>query len=407
MRKIRPVLALSVSGVLALIGCDVAPDGLGSVPLPGTQGRGEGAYTVTVQLANASDLYPNSRVMIANVDAGAVTGIRLNGWNAEATVSLNPDVNLPANVQARVGQTSLLGAKHLALDPPADEPPRGRLADGDTIPLSRSRNYPDTEDVLATVSTLLNGGGLQQVQTITAELNNALGEGRDEQVRQTLNRLDTFVGTLARQKDDINAALAGLDRLSGQAAEHNQVIEQVLTQLPAALQTLNEERTTLIQTLNSLNTLSGTATSTVDEVRGTLTRNLENLTPVLKGLADAGPALVGSTGLLATGLFPLKTNRNLFKGDYANLAIILDLTDTAISKYYLSLLQGTPLGEVVPGLGNSSGNLLTPPEGGKYEGAGGTGPLPAPPPEGQNPSIAAGGVNSLLETLLGGLGGGR
>ncbi|UIJ61159.1 MCE family protein [Amycolatopsis acidiphila] len=393
-------------GALTLSGCMAG--GLGAVPLPGTEGRDQGSYTAKIELPNASEIYPNTRVMVDNVDVGTVTSVRLQNWHAEATVSLNPGVVLPANAEASVGQTTLLGAKYLALDPPTGAAAQGKLTDGAIIQLGQSHNYPDTEDVLASVSLLLNGGGLQQVQTITTELNKALGNGRDVQVRQTLQQMDTLTSTLDRQRNDITAAIDGLDRLGRQAKEHDQVIQDVLTQMPAALQTLNQERTTLTDALNSLGTFSDSATSTVNELRDTLTRNLENLTPVLQGLADSGHALVGSTGLLATGLFPLKTNRSLFKGDYASLSIILDLTDSAISKYYLALLQGTPLGNVLPGLGGAAGNPLQAPVGGKYEGVGGTGPLPAPPPSNdQDPSQAAGSVNGLINGLLGGLTGGQ
>ncbi|NKQ51951.1 MCE family protein [Amycolatopsis sp. K13G38] len=406
MKRRSTFTALLIGSTLAVTGCQ--PGGVGALPLPGTQGRSDGSYAVTVELADASELYPNSVVMVDNVNVGTVTQVRRQGWHANLTVSLNPDVNLPANAVATVGQTSLLGAKHLALEPPTTVAPQGKLAQGATISLSQSHDYPDTEDVLASVSLLLNGGGLQQVQTITTELNKALGNGRDEQVRQTLQQLNTFMGTLDRQKDDITAALTGLDRLGAQAEAHNQVISDVLTQMPTALQTLNDERAALTNALNSLGNFSDAATGTVNDVRDTLTRNLQNLTPVLQGLADAGHALVGSTGLLATGLFPLSTNKSLFKGDYANLSIILDFTNSAISKYYLSLLKGTPLGDVLPGLGGSSGDPLQAPTGGPYQGMGGSGPLPAPPPDNaHDPSQSAGGVNDVLNGLLGGLGGGQ
>ena len=405
MKRRSILAALLVGSTVALTGCQ--PGGIGALPLPGTQGRSDGSNTVKVELADASELYPNSVVMVDNVDVGTITQIRVQGWHAELTVSLNPDVNLPANAVATVGQTSLLGAKHLALEPPTGEAPRGRLVGGATIPLAQSHDYPATEDVLASVSLLLNGGGLQQVQTITGELNKALGDGRDQQVRQTLQQLDTFMGTLDRQKDDIVNALNGLDRLGAQAQAHNQVIVDVLTQLPTALQTLNQERTSLTNALRSLSNFSDAATGTVNDVRNTLTRNLQNLTPVLAGLADAGHSLVGSTGLLATGLFPLATNRNVFKGDYANLGIILDLTNTAISKYYLSLLKGTPIGDLLPGLGNSD-NPLQAPADGKYTGMGESGPLAPPPPDNaHDPSEAAGGINDLLNGLLSGHGGGK
>lgn len=393
--------------VVLTAGC--TSGGLGAVELPGTQGRGDDAYVVQVELANASDLYPNSRVMVNNVDVGTVSKIRVDGWHAVATVSLNGDVDLPANAVATVGQTSLLGAKHLAIESPAGGAAHGKLGDGDRIPLTSSRSYPDTEDVLASASLLLNGGGLEQVRTITSELNKALGDGRAERARQVLRKLDRVSSSLSGQLGEITDALDGLDRLFIQARKHDKVIKKVLDDIPEALDTLDEERPHLMKALASMSKFSRTASGTVRELRGPLTRNLNNLTPVMKELADAGPSLVGSTGLLPTGLFPLKTNRSLFKGDYANLAIIVDLTNTAINKYYLALLMGTPLSDLLPG---GDGSDVKPDEDdGKsknpYEGLTGTGPLPAPPPSNEeDPSVKAGGVNDLLNDLTGALTGG-
>jgi ABC-type transporter Mla subunit MlaD len=48
-------------------------------------------------------------------------------WQADVEISVQPDVVVPANAVATVGQTSLLGSMHLALNPPLGQPPSGRL----------------------------------------------------------------------------------------------------------------------------------------------------------------------------------------------------------------------------------------------------------------------------------------
>ena len=98
-------------------------------------------------------------------------------------MTLNGDVDLPANATAKIGQTSLLGSLHIELAPPTDDPPQGRLHDGSLIPLSSAGAYPTTEQTLAAVSMLLNGGGIGQIQDITEAFSTAFA-GREARPAQ-------------------------------------------------------------------------------------------------------------------------------------------------------------------------------------------------------------------------------
>src|SRR5882757_3126037 len=133
--------------------------GLNSLPLPGTQGSGPGSFQIQAQMPDVNNLQQNSRVRVADVTVGNVTKISRQGWHALVTMRLNGGVDLPANATAKVGQTSLLGSQHIELAPPTDEAPQGRLHDGSLIQLQHGGAYPTTEQTLAAVSLLLNGGG--------------------------------------------------------------------------------------------------------------------------------------------------------------------------------------------------------------------------------------------------------
>ena len=73
------------------------------------------------------------------------------------------------------------------------------------IPLSRASTYPTTEQTLASVSVLLNGGGLGQLQEINQAFATAL-TGREDDMRSLLTQLDTFITQLNAQTDDIITA---------------------------------------------------------------------------------------------------------------------------------------------------------------------------------------------------------
>ena len=113
-------------------------------------------------MPDVDNIQPNSRVRVGDVTVGNVTKIERQGWHALVTMQLNGDVDLPANATAKLGQTSLLGSLHIELAPPTEAPPQGRLHDGSLIPLSSASAYPTTEQTLAAVSMLLNGGGIGQ-----------------------------------------------------------------------------------------------------------------------------------------------------------------------------------------------------------------------------------------------------
>ncbi|MGV7942491.1 MlaD family protein, partial [Mycobacterium kansasii] len=92
-------------------------------------------------LANIGTLEANSPVMIGDVIVGSVARMVVKGWHADVEVSVKPDVVVPANAVATVGQTSLLGSMHVALDPPLGQTPSGRLAPGATLELNQTSTY--------------------------------------------------------------------------------------------------------------------------------------------------------------------------------------------------------------------------------------------------------------------------
>ena len=109
-------------------------------------------------------------------------------------------------------QSSLLGEKYIELSPPPPEEASGKLADGALIPIERTNRNTDIEEVLGALSMLLNGGGVEQLQNIAQELNNAL-EGNEPDIRATLANVDTLVSTLDESKSDITRAIDGVNQL--------------------------------------------------------------------------------------------------------------------------------------------------------------------------------------------------
>ena len=85
------------------------------------------------------DLVPQSNVKVNDVAVGKVVAVVADRLDRQGQGGVNGDVELPANAQAAVKQTSLLGEKFVELSQPLNAA-EGALKNGDTIPLTAHRH---------------------------------------------------------------------------------------------------------------------------------------------------------------------------------------------------------------------------------------------------------------------------
>lgn len=349
-RLVRSVLAISAGAMLTLTGCGF--QGWNSVPLPGAVGRGPDANVYHVEVADVGTLESNSPVMIDDVIVGSVGKMTLRDWHAVIDISVEPDIDVPANAVATVGQTSLLGSMHLALNPPVGEQPTGRLQPGATIPLERSSTFASTEQTLSALSAVVNGGGLGQIGDIIHNFNAALS-GREGAIRDLLGQVDTFVGLLDQQRHDIIASVAEMNQFAGTLAGQNEVIEHALQRIPAALAVLLEERPRFTTALDKLRIFSDTATGLVADTKTDLVTNLRNLEPTIRAIADVGSDLGIALAYAPTYPYPQYLIDTALRGDFMNLYTVMDFT---IPRLKRTLFLGTRWGdedvELVPAPGD-------------------------------------------------------
>jgi virulence factor Mce-like protein len=326
--------------------------GVNSLPLPGAVASGSGSVVYHVEIANVDTLESNSPVMLNDVVVGSVGAMHARNWHAVVDVRVRPDVVVPANAMATIGQTSLLGTMHVALDPPVGESPAGRLTPGSTIGLNRSSTYPSTEQTLSSLSVVVNAGGLGKIGDFIHGASTAL-TGRQDEVRELITRLDTVVGTIDDQRDNFTASIQALDRLTGTLAAQKGDIDAALHTVPPAFDVLIKERARLVTALQKLGQFSDTATQLVDDTQTDLVRNLKNLDPTLRAFADVGPQL--DTILAYAPTFPFGQNfiDRAFRGDYVNIFASMDLTVPRLKRsLFLGTRWGDPNAALVPAPGD-------------------------------------------------------
>lgn len=430
VRSRRAVTALTacaagVAVAVGVSGCQFT--GIGAAPLPFTAGTGSGTYTITADMSDVDNLPPNAEVMVNDITVGTVTAIRFDDWHAAITISLPDSVKLPANATATIGQKSLLGAEYVALAPPSGSASTsastsasvGQLKQGDVIPLSRTGAYPSTEDVLAALSTVLNGGGLNQLSTITTELNQTLN-GHTEDIRELLTNLNGFVGTLNKQRTSIVATLDSVNTLSAQIRSQDSTLANAIDGIPGGLEVLNKDEGNLDSALAAVSNLSTVADRVINDSSQDLLADLRDLQPAITKLADSGQNLVGSLTVLPTFPFPVPAVLNSTKGDYDNVYIILDLTLPTLEKTWLTGLSlPTAAGDkkstktnnpITAPLKSGSGSKSSGSSGSSSSSSGSSSPSPSPSPSssgggsssGGSGSSGGGGLGCILGSLIGG-----
>ncbi|MDT5097748.1 MAG: phospholipid/cholesterol/gamma-HCH transport system substrate-binding protein [Mycobacterium sp.] len=308
--------------------------GIANVPLPGGPGTAPGHLTVYVQMPDTLALNVNSRVRVADVYVGRVRSIELKNWIATLTLDLQPSVKLPQNALAKIGQTSLLGSQHVQLDPPPDPSPQ-ELKNGDTIPLKNSTAFPTTERTLASIATIVRGGGIPNLEVIQTEVNNLL-TGRADQIREFLNRLDTFTDQLNQQRNDITRAIDSTNRLLTIVGNRTNTLDRVLTEFPPLIKHFADTRDLFADAVESLGRISKAADAALAPTSDNLHTNLQNLQRPLKQLGKASPYLIGALKVMLTAPFAIENVPKAVRGDYINISLNVDLTLSSIDQAFLS-----------------------------------------------------------------------
>jgi phospholipid/cholesterol/gamma-HCH transport system substrate-binding protein len=324
--------------------------GIANVPLPGGPGTGSNKTTIYVQMPDTLALNVNSRVRVADVFVGRVRAITLKNWVATLTLDLQPDVKLPQNTLAKIGQTSLLGSQHVQLDAPPDPSPQ-LLKNGDTIPLKNSSAFPTTERVLASIATILRGGGISNLDTIQTEINNVL-TGRADQIREFLNRLDTFTDELNKQREDITHAIDSTNRLLSIVGQRTDTLDRVLTEFPPLIKHFADTRDLFADAVTALGRISVAADNALAPSSANLHTNLQNLQRPLKQLGRASPYVIGALKLMLTAPFSIENVPKVVRGDYLNVSLMVDFTLSALDN---GVLSGTGVSGMLRALEQSWG----------------------------------------------------
>jgi phospholipid/cholesterol/gamma-HCH transport system substrate-binding protein len=320
---------------LALTGCSTT---LQDLPLPGTGVSGD-TITITADFKEALNLAQGATVKVNGVNSGKVQEISVDDFQARAEMLVRTDAELHEGATARLRYTTPLG--ELFVD--VTNPDTGStLEDGAHLTTASTSTAPTVEDALSQASLLVNGGGLAQLQTVTDELNAALG-GREDTVRSLLDHATVFLTEANATTADIDRTLRALSAVSVTLDDRQDTINRALREIRPAARVLRQNTRGLTDLLAEVETFSATANSAVENTRSQLLSIVRQVGPVLAELArnrsSFGPSL---DQLVVLG----DTIGGVVPGDYLSIALDLHFDQRALPGApragLESLLRGAP-----------------------------------------------------------------
>ncbi|MFL6155711.1 MAG: MlaD family protein, partial [Marmoricola sp.] len=201
MRRLATAVAV-VTGLSLVAGCGPT---MRDIPLPGSGVSGD-TITIKVQFDEALNLAQGAAVKVNGVNSGKVQSVSTRNFKAIAVLKVRKDAGMRADATARLRYTTPLGELFVDVTNPAQG---ALLRDGQALDSKNASTAPTVEDALASASLLVNGGGLNQLQTVTDQLNKAIG-GREDTVRELLDRANTFLSEANATTGDIDQALQAM-----------------------------------------------------------------------------------------------------------------------------------------------------------------------------------------------------
>lgn len=323
MRSISPRLAALLAAVLLVAG----PAGLSAC----SNGDGDAVHA-TATFDDVADLAEGAPVMMADIEVGSVSSIRLDESGRRATVRFSVDrsANVPADVIARVRRTSPLGEKFIDLAPQTRDPHAAPLADGTVI--RRTQVVSDLEQVISSGTSTFTALSASQLAILLDEGQRAFG-GKGPQLNQILSRLGDVAHGYAGHTDQIGSIIEDLDQLAGDLAPRTGANGEALGNLRDTMEILDRNDSRFFELVRSLNRLA-------DDGNRVLQEHLDDISTQIRGLRDVSDAISDEQAALAELLI------NLYRH---NETVPLSERNNFVNVLLDVVLCGVPGGGDVPG----------------------------------------------------------
>ena len=315
-------LAAGLVGAVAMSGCAISLQSL-----PKVSGLDSATYPVYAVFSNVLNLPDEAQVRVGPQVVGQVGAIATRDFQADLTLDIKKSVRLPVGTIAQVRFDDPLGDEYILLQAPStpvatktDDTIR-YLAPGAHIPDSSTSTAPSVEDTFGALSLVLNGGGINQLQTIIGQLNDTFN-GNQTPIRSFLTTIDQGVSTLSGGRAAIDDALASISGLTTKLNGGAPTIANGIRTIAPAIGVLASENQQISGLLTQLSNLGAVGTQVAQESGQNAVADADDLLPVVQQLDSMSSQLAPDLNAVAS--FEAETPK-IAPGDYLQVNAIVNV----------------------------------------------------------------------------------
>ncbi|MBO0727905.1 MAG: MCE family protein [Acidimicrobiaceae bacterium] len=284
--------------------------------------------------SNASGLQKGDTVRIAGVEVGKVGAVYLHGNAARVSFSVDSNQHLTTTTKAAIHYENLLGQRYLSIQPgPGGGKP---LRGGAAIPESRTTPALDLTAVFNGFQPLFSALSPDQVNRLAGSIIQVF-QGESGTVQSLVAETAAITNNLADRQQVINSLLTSLASLLNSVGSHDTQVGQLIGNFDSLVQSLAAGKGQLGSAITNMASLTQTVSGQLNEAQPALNQDISGLTGATQTLA-ANQA--GIDGVLK-GLNPLLNTLTKVEstGNWINV-YICNLTVNITGSLDISLVPG-------------------------------------------------------------------
>lgn len=231
----RLLSALVAASALGLSGCVV--------------GGGPATIHTTALFSNVKDLTTGAPVQLADITVGDVSAIHLDGDRAKVTLAIRRSAHVPADVEAQLKRTTILGQHYVALVVPSGAHTTAALADGSVI--HHTEVVGGIQQFVQSGATVF--GAVSAAQLARLIDNSAQGfAGQGANIHQLLDDFGTVLQGYASRDGEITHLISQMDQFSSTLAPSAQADAQSVSNLAQTTTVLAQQSNQFVTLLQAL-----------------------------------------------------------------------------------------------------------------------------------------------------------
>jgi phospholipid/cholesterol/gamma-HCH transport system substrate-binding protein len=249
---------------------------------------------VTAYFDRTVGLYPGSDVKILGVEVGEVESVEPEGERVKVVLTYEARFDVPRDAKAVVVSPAIIGDRYVQLTPAYVSGPT--LADGAVLDTDRTAVPVELDTVyqsLDDLSVALGPDGANKDGALSDLVGVAADnlDGNGARLNTTLHDVGRLTGTLANSSDELFTTVERLDTFVGMLARNDQTVRDFNRDLAQVAGVLAGERDDLAAALDNLGTALGSVSRFVEDNEEGLRQNVQGLTRLTQTLADQRDAL--------------------------------------------------------------------------------------------------------------------